>query len=137
MSFEKIDHLTDAQMEELHALYQAEWWTKGRKLEEVRRMLEHSDITIAFCEADTKNLVAFTRILTDYVYKALVFDVIVAAPYRSAGLGRHLVHAVINHPRLQSVQHIELYCLPELIPFYQKWGFTTEIGELRFMRRTQ
>ncbi len=135
MPFEIIDHLTGAQIEELHAMYQSEWWTKGRQLDGVRRMLQHSDIIIAFCDADTKKLVAFTRILTDYVYKALVFDVIVAAPYRNTGLGRRLMDAVVNHPALKTVRHVELYCLPELMPFYQQWGFTTELGELRFMRR--
>jgi len=135
MSFEIIDHLTDAQIEELHVLYQSEWWTKGRQLDDVRRMLQHTDIIIAFCESDTKKLVAFTRILTDYAYKALVFDVIVAAPYRNAGLGRRLMDAIVNHPALKAVRHIELYCLPELVPFYQQWGFRTELGELRFMRR--
>lgn len=135
MSFEMIDHLTDAQIEALHELYQSEWWTKGRQLDDIRRMVEHTDIIIAFCESDTKKLVAFTRILTDYVYKALVFDVIVAAPYRNTGLGRRLMDAVVNHPALKLVHHLELYCLPELVPFYQQWGFTTELGELRFMRR--
>jgi predicted GNAT family N-acyltransferase len=137
MPFEMIDHLTDAQIEELHTLFQSEWWTKGRQLDDVRRMVQHTDIIIAFCESNTQKLVAFTRILTDYVYKALVFDVIVAAPYRNTGLGRQLMDAVANHPALKAVRHIELYCLPELVPFYQQWGFTTELGELRFMRRVK
>ncbi len=136
MSIEMIDHLTGAQIEALQELYQSEWWTKGRQLDDVRRMVQHTDLIIAFCEPDTKKLVAFTRILTDYVYKALVFDVIVAAPYRNTGLGRRLMDAVVNHPDLKTVRHIELYCLPELVPFYQQWGFTTDLGELRFMRKT-
>lgn len=135
MSFEMLDHLTSAQIEELHKLYQSEWWTKGRQLDDVRSMVQHTDIIIAFCEPKTKKLVAFTRIITDYTYKALVLDVIVAAPYRSTGLGRRLMDAVANHPALKKVRHIELYCLPELVPFYQQWGFTTELGELKFMRR--
>lgn len=135
MSFEIIDHVSGTQIEELHALYQSEWWTKGRQLDDVRRMVQHTDVIIAFCESDTKKLVAFTRILTDYVYKALVFDVIVAAPYRNTGLGRRLMDAVVNHPALKAVRHIELYCLPGLVPFYQQWGFITELGELQLMRR--
>jgi len=31
----------------------------------------------------------------------------------------------------------ELYCLPELVPFYRKWGFTEELGGLRFMCRSR
>ena len=135
MIIEMIDCLTDTQIKDLYELYQFEWWTKGRQLDDVRRMVQHTDVIIAFCEPDTKKLVAFTRILTDYAYKALVFDVIVATPYRNTGLGRRLMEAVVNHPALKAVRHLELYCLPDLVPFYQQWGFTTELGELRFMRR--
>ncbi len=100
-------------------------------------MVEQSDVTVAFCETETRKLVAFSRVLTDYTYKALLLDVIVAAPSRKAGLGRRLMGAVVNHPSLQRVQHIELYCLPELVPFYKQWGFADDLGELRFMRRTR
>lgn len=136
MPVEMISHLTGAQIDDLHALYQLEWWTKGRTLEDVRRVVQHSDIIVAFCEADTKRLVAFTRVLTDYVYKALVFDVIVAASHRATGLGKQLLDTVVHHPNLKSVRHIELYCLPELMPFYQQWDFTAELGPLCLMRRT-
>lgn len=136
MPVEMISHLTGAQIDDLHALYQLEWWTKGRTLEDVRRVVQHSDIIVAFCEADTKRLVAFTRVLTDYVYKALVFDVIVAASHRATGLGKQLLDTVVHHPNLKSVRHIELYCLPELMPFYQQWDFNAELGTLCLMRRT-
>lgn len=136
MKVELINDLTGAQIADLHALYQSEWWTTGRTPEETQRVVQHSDVIVAFCENDTKRLVAFTRVLTDYVYKALVFDVIVAESYRGTGLGKQLLDAVVQHPELKAVRHIELYCLPELMPFYQKWGFTAELGELKFMRRT-
>jgi hypothetical protein len=60
-----IDRLTEAQAHELVALYQKEWWTKGRQLEDVRRMLEQTDIVVAFCERESRRLVAFARVLTD------------------------------------------------------------------------
>ena len=69
MHFEKIEQLTSGQLSDLHRMYQEEWWTKGRGLEDVRRMLEHTDVTVGFCDAESKRLVAFARVLTDYVYK--------------------------------------------------------------------
>jgi putative acetyltransferase len=35
---------------------------------------------------------------------------------------------------LQSVEHIELYCLPELQAYYQAAGFTNELGGVQLMR---
>jgi hypothetical protein len=42
---------------------------------------------------------------------------------------------ILQHPAVTAVRHCELYCLPELMPFYHKWGFTDELGRLHFMRR--
>ena len=134
MTFE--EQLTDEQIEDLYRLYQQEWWTKGRQLADVRRMLQHCDVLVAFCDSDSKRLIGFARVITDFVYKALVLDVIVETTYRKSGLGRALMDAIVEHPSLKSMQHFELYCLPEMIPFYQKWGFTEALGDLQFMRRS-
>lgn len=137
MRWERIARLSDKHVEELVALYQDEWWTKGRRLADVRNLLEHSGVIVAFCDTRSRKLMAFARVLTDYVFKALVLDVIVATEHRGAGLGRALMEAVITHPKLKRVRHFELYCLPELVPLYRKWGFTEKLGKLRFMRRAR
>jgi GNAT superfamily N-acetyltransferase len=134
MELTQIDQLTERQVNDLLALYNQEWWCLGRRLEDVRRMLDGTGVTIGFADPDGR-LVAFARVLTDGVYKALIFDVIVAADYRDTGLGRRLMDTLVDHPRLRGVAHLELYCLPELEPFYRRWGFTSELGKLRFMRR--
>ncbi len=133
--YEFLDRLSEEQTSQLMALYHNEWWTKDRKLEDVRRMLAFTDLIFALCEKSSKRLVAFTRVLTDRVYKALLFDVIVAPEHRERKLGRALMEAALNHPELKNVRHFELYCLPELIPFYEKWGFSKEVGGIHFMRR--
>lgn len=131
----QIDSLTRDQIDDLHSLYQQEWWTRGRSLDDLLCMLGNTPLIVAFADDETGRLLAFARVLTDFVYKGLILDVIVAADQRGTGLGRKLMEAVINHPHLKAVQHLELYCRPELLPFYQQWGFTAELGELHFMRR--
>jgi len=126
--------LTEAQIVELHRLFQKEWWTKGRTLDEVRIVLEHSDVTIAIVDDSDNVLVGFTRVLTDRIFKALIFDVIVREDKRSLGLGKMLMDAIKKHPDLQKVKSFELYGLPEMEVFYKQWGFTSELGELTFMR---
>ena len=134
MSFEQITSLTDQQILDLHRLYQAEWWTKDRELADVRKMLQGPAIVIAFCDSSSKRLVAFARVITDGVYKALIFDVIATPEERGKGLGRLLIESILAHPRLRGVRHFELYCLPELVPFYERWGFTDNLGDLHFLR---
>lgn len=135
MTVTLVHSLTPSQEEELWRLYQDEWWTRGRTLEGVRRMLVQSDLVLGLVEPSGE-LAGFARVLTDGVYKALILDVIVAARWRGEGLGRRLMGAVMAHPDLSGVQHFELYCLEEMGPFYEQWGFTADLGALRFMRRS-
>ena len=135
MGVRLIDRLTDEQVHDLHGLYVAEWWTHRRNVDDVRRMVAGTDVVLGFEDEETGRLVGFARVITDFVYKALVLDVIVAAPHRGTGLGKALMDAVIQHPELKDVVHFELYCRPELVPFYERWGFTADLGEMRFMRR--
>jgi predicted GNAT family N-acyltransferase len=130
-----LTSLNDTQIRELHQLYQNEWWTKERTLDDVRRMLEHSDYIFGLCEAQTNHLVAFARVLTDRVFKAFIFDVIVAPSHRGHRVGAGIVDRILQHPDLASVKHFELYCLPELVPFYERWGFSPDVGDIVFLRR--
>ncbi len=136
MGLHQVHRLDDAQVAQLVMLFQQEWWTRGRTLEETRAIVEHSDVVVGFVESGSGRLAAFARVLTDRVIKALIFDVMVAAEHRGAGLGRRLMQAILEHRELRHVRHIELYCKSELIPFYEQFAFTAELGDLRFMRRT-
>lgn len=135
-AYQFINRLNNRQIEQLCALYQSEFWSRGRQLADVRRAVEHSNVVCAFCDPDGR-LVAFSRVLTDFVYKAMIFDVVVAPEHRQVGLGRRLLDAIMCHPALLFVEHIELYCLPDMIPFYKKEGFTADLKPLQFMRKTQ
>lgn len=128
-----VHHLTDDQIHQLHQLYQNEYWSKGRSLEDTFRCVKGSTIIFALVEQD--QLLAFARVLTDYVFKALIFDVIVSPSQRAQGLGKQIIESIIGDSRLQTVKHIELYCLPELFEFYCQFGFTQETGAMQLMRR--
>lgn len=129
-----VSALSDGQIRALHALYQNEWWTKGRTLEQTQRCVAGSQICIGLVDA-SQTLLGFTRVLTDFTFKALIFDVIVDPRCRGAGLGDRLVSLVVNHERLRGTSSFELYCLPELIPFYERHAFSDNVGKIRFMRR--
>jgi GNAT superfamily N-acetyltransferase len=129
-----VEQLTEAQRQQLHSFYQNEWWTRDRTLEETHRVVDGSQICIGLVEPSGR-LVGFSRIITDFTFKALVFDVIVATDYRARGLGDRLMSLILEHAKLKNVRTIELYCLPELVPFYERFGFTDDVGRLRLMRR--
>jgi GNAT superfamily N-acetyltransferase len=138
VALRQVDRLDGDLPEQLHRLYLDEWWTHRRTADDVRRMLEGSDVVVALVDDDEGGrLAGFARVITDFVYKALVLDVIVRREYRDTGLGARLMDEVVGHPRLKDVLHFELYCRPELVPFYERWGFSDDLGEIRFLRRGQ
>ena len=129
-----ISELNEQQISELTELYKNEFWSQNRSRQDVAKMLAASDIVLGFVD-ESEHLIAFIRILTDFVYRAFIFDVIVKSTHRNQGLGKKLIDSVVNHPQLQSVEYMGLYCLPEMIPFYEQWGFTNELGGLQLMAR--
>ena len=128
-----IENLDEKHIEQLINLYQQCWWAKDRNVEDVEVMLSNS--LIIGILSSSNSLIGFARILTDGVFKALIFDVIVDEKYRGNGIGEMLINAIVSHPKIMKVKHFELYCKDEMIPFYQKWGFTTKLSNLNFMRK--
>ena len=129
-----IYQLNSQQIKELHVLYQNEWWTKGRTLKETQQSVSGSQICIAIID-NNNSIIGFARVLTDYIFKALIFDVIVSPEQRKTGLGDRLIGLVKNHSKLYCVKSFELYCLPELEFFYKKHGFTSDVGNIKLLRR--
>ena len=127
--------LTSSQIDQSVSLYQTEWWTKGRTRTDTEKALQMGGPMFAFV-SESDDLVAFARTITDGVYKALIFDIIVKATWRGTGLGALLMETVLNDPALVNVKHRELYCLEDMVPLYEKWGFTANLPNLHFMRKS-
>jgi GNAT superfamily N-acetyltransferase len=130
-----VNTLSESQVSDLMELYQNEIWCDKRTRDDVVKMLAATDVIIGLVDGDDR-LIGFVRALTDFTYRAMIFDVIVKPTHRKMGLGAQLMDAVINHPQLQAVESICLGCLLPMIPFYKRWDFTDDLGEIKFMRRT-
>jgi len=129
-----IETFDGERQRQLYDLYSKVWWTVGRDFEAVVRMVEHSDLAMGLCTKDDR-LIAFARVLTDYTFKAMIFDVIVHADFRGQNLGRAIVNRILDHERLAQVRSFELYCPDDLVPFYGKLGFSKGSANLLFRER--
>ena len=110
------------QPEQLLTLFQQAPWAKERTLNDARDMLRHTDV--ALCAWDSDHLVGFGRVLTDFVYRATIWDVIVDEAYQKQGIGAEIVQRILHHPRLKKV---ELFWLCTRRPgFYEKLGFSSK-----------
>jgi ribosomal protein S18 acetylase RimI-like enzyme len=128
------ENLNASQIRQLHRHYSREWWTKTRTLKQTRKVVDGSSLIFAYLD-EKDRLAAFARVLSDFVFKASIFDLIVSEDYRNAGLGKALIEKILNHPRLEEVASFELYCLPEMSSYYQGLGFEELNDQLILMRR--
>lgn len=110
-------------LEELQELYQMYGWWEDRELDDIRRAVDHTDEVVSIREVESGRLLASGRVLTDYVYSGKILDVIVDESHRGEGLGKQVIEAIKEHPKLQAVEVLTLNCRAGLVPFYENCGF--------------
>ena len=135
--FTLVESLTESQVVQLHKLVNQQWWAGDRSLNNVQLMLNHTDLMIGLIERNSDRLVGFCRALTDFSFRATIYDVMVAEDKIGTGLGKILMDNICNHPRLVQVEMINLCCEEQLFPFYERWGFNVCNGKAIWMVKTQ
>jgi GNAT superfamily N-acetyltransferase len=110
------------------------WWATDRTPSDISASVRGSThVVAAVVEVGRASvLVGFARALSDGVYKALVLDVLVPESLRGWGVGARIMKRMLE--LCQDVRHVELYCDASMVEFYQKLGFSRDLGRLTFMR---
>lgn len=117
---------------DLKKLFKQVKWTENRNLSSIRIMLNNSDYNIGAWK--DKRLIGYARIITDYIYRALVDDIIVDTNYRGFGIGTKIIAAIKN--KLKEIELIVLGCEDSLINFYKKNGFKKSIHNRMEIRKS-
>jgi ribosomal protein S18 acetylase RimI-like enzyme len=106
---------------QLVALYRQAPWANTRSIADAGEMLTHTDVAITAW--DRSRLVGFGRVLTDFVYRASIWDIIVDTTYQGQDIGTQIIQRILEHPDLKRV---ELFWLCTRSPgFYEKLGFSS------------
>ncbi|HVA90370.1 MAG TPA: GNAT family N-acetyltransferase [Chloroflexota bacterium] len=111
---------------QLQNLQQQTSWARDRSLLDLQRAVAGSDLVISAWRGDV--LVGCVRVLSDFVYRAILCDVIVHPHYQQQGIGRQLVEEVTGHPRLARVQKFTLLTSTAR-SFYERLGWRRYPGE--------
>ena len=104
-------------------LFEQAPWACGRTVAETTEMLRQTDLFISAWEDN--RVVGCGRVLTDYVYRASIWDVIVDAAYQGQDVGTEIMHRILNHPALQRVELFWL-CTRDKHSFYENLGFSAK-----------
>ena len=126
--------LRDGQIDGLLALYRQTFWARHRTRRDVIEMLRHTPLIITAWRGG--RLVGFARLLTDFVYRAVLYDVIVDEACRGEGIGFQMMKRMQSHPKLKRVESWYLKT-PDTHEFYERLGWLRDAEcfmELRLPR---
>jgi ribosomal protein S18 acetylase RimI-like enzyme len=96
------------------------FWAKERKIEELQIAIANSNPVVTVW--DRQYLIGFARATSDGIYRAAIWDVVIAPDYQGMGLGRKLVETVLSHPTVNKVERVYLTTTHQQ-SFYQRIGF--------------
>jgi ribosomal protein S18 acetylase RimI-like enzyme len=136
MDFVVVSSLTPKQVDDLMGLFQFTYWAQERNREDVERMLKGSDHLFGAVEAASGRLCAFARVLTDNVFRAVIFDVVVHPDFRGKGLAKMIFDAILSHPVLGRVENVLLFCKDDVVELYERFGFEEYEGMHLMMRES-
>jgi ribosomal protein S18 acetylase RimI-like enzyme len=107
------------------------FWAAGRSQAELGQMLRHSQAIVSAWQG--RQLVGFGRATSDGVFRAVLWDVVVASEQQGEGLGRRIVQALLASPTVAEAERIYLMTTNST-GFYRRLGFSPEHGQELLMK---
>lgn len=117
-------------LEEMKAVYQSVGWMKHSP-EVIKQVFESSNV-IVIVKAE-EQVVGFGRALSDGVFNAAIYDIVVHREFQNQGIARKIMTRLLD--RLQGVSCVHLISTSGNEEFYKKCGFKkVKTGMARYIR---
>ncbi|MDR1509565.1 MAG: GNAT family N-acetyltransferase [Synergistaceae bacterium] len=116
---------------ELQELFRFTHWGRSRSLEQIERMLKGTNL--CFSVRYDGKLVAFCRMLTDFVFRGSIWDILVHPDHQGKGLGSRLMNYALTHPAVRDIPIITSFS-SDLVPFLKRSGFEYRDGLMVLQR---
>ena len=110
------------------------FWAEQRSTEDLRQMLRGSPVVVSLWRG--KRLVGFGRASSDGIHRAVLWDIVVAGDLQGRGLGRRVVEALLDSPRLRDVERIYLMTTNSA-GFYRQLGFSSAEPQQLLIRTSE
>ena len=115
------DRHEEVDLEQLQGLLRiGAFWAKERTLVGLATAISNSKPVVTVWDGD--RLIGHARATSDGIYRATIWDVVIAPEYRGAGLGRKLVQTVLAHSNVCNVERVYLMTTHQQ-KFYEQIGF--------------
>ena len=96
------------------------FWARGRDKQQICKMLSHSTVVVSLWNQN--RLIGFGRATSDLVFRAVLWDVVIASDHQGLGMGKLLIEAILANKKIKSVEKIYLMTTNSS-DFYKQLGF--------------
>lgn len=125
------DSFRAVRAEEIQSLYRFTTWGKSRTIDQIDAMLRGS--SLCFSVRYEGKLVAFCRMLTDFIFRASLWDIMVHPDHQGKGIGSQLIEYALEHPAVIKIPVIVTFTT-DLAPFMSRKGFEQREGVMILQR---
>ncbi len=109
------------------------FWATGRRRSQLARMLSGSQVVVSAWQGN--QLVGFGRATSDGVFRAVLWDVVVAADHQGRGLGRRIVEELLASPPVAAAERVYLMTTTGE-GFYERLGFSRVDSQRLMLKQT-
>ena len=96
------------------------FWARGRNKEQLCKMLTNSSVIVSLW--DHHELIGFGRATSDLVFRAVLWDIVIASDHQGLGFGKLVIDAILTDKKIKSVEKIYLMTT-NCSEFYKQLGF--------------
>ena len=101
-------------------LHKNTFWARNRNKKQICKMLCHSAVVVSLWH--NNQLIGFGRATSDIVFRAVLWDVIIAPDQQGLGFGKLIIEAILTNKKIKSVERIYLMTTNSA-EFYKQLGF--------------
>ena len=96
------------------------FWARGRNKQQICKMLSNSTVVVSLWHH--KQLIGFGRATSDLVFRAVLWDIVIASDRQGLGFGKLIIEAILTNKKIRSVEKIYLMTTNSS-EFYKQLGF--------------
>ncbi len=96
------------------------FWAKDRKINDLRKCLASSDVIISIWVGN--EIVGFGRALSDGMYRAVLWDIVIDNSHQGKGYGKIIVQSLLNSSKVKHAKKIYLMTTNKKL-FYSQLNF--------------
>ena len=82
------------------------FWAKDRTKNELKKMIRNSSCVITLWQKN--RLIGFGRATSDFIYRAVLWDIVIVKDQQNSGLGKLLVQTLLSSNSIKDVEKVYL-----------------------------